>query len=99
MLLESAEAAVYLAAIMFEVTGVKLKVRWYIDNKGLHLALCLLNAVSDKRLRLDLAVLRDMLDKEEIEKVSWLDGSHQLADCLTRRGASTQKLQAAMYHS
>ena len=66
---------------------------------SLHSSLYLLNAVSDKRLKLDFAVLRDMLDKEEIEKVSWLDGSHQLADCLTKRGASTRKLLAAMCSS
>ena len=52
--------------------------------------------VEDRRLRIDLAVLEDMLAKKEISSVSWIASHQQLADCLTKRGASTERLRAVI---
>lgn len=67
-----------------------------MDNKSLVDALHSCKNVDDRRLRIDIAVLRDMLERGEIGEVSWVDTSQQLADCLTKKGASTERLRAAV---
>lgn len=96
-LLEGAEAAVYIDRIFQELTHCpKLKINCIVDNKSLVDSLYSSKNVEDRRLRIDIAVLRDMLDRKEISSVSWVDTSKQLADCLTKRGASTMRLRAAI---
>lgn len=96
-LLECAEMAVYLAKILHEISDCgSLKIRCYTDNKSLVNALHSCRSVEDKRLRIDIAVLRDMLEHGEIAEVAWVDSSAQLADCLTKKGASTERLRAAV---
>ena len=48
--------------------------------------------VSDFRLRVDIACLRDMISRKEITSIQWIKSSSQLADCLTKEGASSQNL-------
>ena len=97
-LLDCAEAAVYIASILAELTPGKarVKIHCYTDNKSLLDSLHSSKRVEDRRLRLDLAVIQDMLDNEEITSVSWVATSMQLADCLTKRGASTLSLRDAI---
>ena len=45
-------------------------------------------SVSDTRLRVDIARLREMVREGEIV-VEWVPGRLQVADALTKRGAST----------
>ena len=95
-LLECAETAVYIAGIWKYVTRVEIGVHCFIDNKSLYDVLQSAKMVDDRRLRIDLAVIRDMTEKREITSISWVDTSLQLADCLTKRGASTASLRAAV---
>ena len=89
-LLEGAEAAVYVANIIGSIIlRPSLKVNCYVDNKSLVDALSSTKRVEDRRLRIDLAVLEDMLAKKEINSVLWIASRQQLADCLTKRGVST----------
>ncbi|KAK3873855.1 hypothetical protein Pcinc_021147 [Petrolisthes cinctipes] len=96
-LLECVETAVYLASILSELSGSgKFKIKCFVDNKSLVDALYSSRSVEDRRLRIDIAVLQDMLERGEIDGVSWVDTSQQLADCLTKKGASTERLRAAV---
>ena len=96
-LLDCAEAAVYIAHVLSEVSGCpSLPIYCAVDNRSLVDSLYSTNQIEDKRLRIDLAVLRDMLEKKEIHKVAWVASSQQLADCLTKRGASAVQLRQAM---
>ena len=95
-LLEGAEAAVYIAGIMKQLIGKDMKIHCFTDNKSLHEALGSSKQVEDKRLRIDISVLDDMLARGEVEKVAWVDTLQQLADCLTKRGVSTERLRAAL---
>ena len=52
--------------------------------------------VDDRRMWINTAVLQYMLKKSEINRVSWVNTSQQLDDCLTQRGASTEQLRAAI---
>ena len=44
---------------------------------------------------MDMAGLREMLEKEEIKRIQRIPTQQQLADCLTKKGTSSKKpLQA-----
>ena len=94
-LLDGAEATVYIARVFKEIIRKEFKIHCIVDNKSLYDAVYSSNVIEDRRLRIDLAVLRNMLENGEIHRVSWVATSQQLADCLTKRGASTQQLRAA----
>ena len=93
-LLEGAEASVYLADILRQVTNLdkRLKIRCLTDNKSLYEALSSSKQVEDKRLRIDISVIDDMISRGEIDNVGWVGTSHQVADCLTKRGVSSKRL-------
>ena len=55
--------------------------------------------VDDKRLRIDLAILRDLLQKKEVSSIQWIDTHGQLANCLTKKGASPAQVLAAISRS
>ena len=67
-----------------------------MDNKSLVDALQSTNKIEDHRLRVDLAVLEDMISRKEVCEVKWVNTTQQLADCLTKRGVSTERLRAAI---
>ena len=49
-------------------------------------------SVFEKRLRIDLAAIKEMMKKKKISAVCWVGNNHQLSDCLTERGACSNKL-------
>ena len=92
-LLDCAETALYIAEIISGMTGSRrMKIDCFVDNKSLVDNLETYHNVEDKRLRIDMAILREMIDRKEIETVNWIDSESQLADCLTKKGASTETL-------
>ena len=96
-LVECAETAVYIKEILSELSGwKKMPINCYVDNKSLFDSLNSTKNVDNRRLRIDLAVLSDMIDRRELNSVKWVDTTHQLADCLTKKGASAERLRAAI---
>lgn len=68
-LLDCAETAVYLAKILDEISDCGgLRVKCYVDNTSLVDALQSYKGVEDKRLRIDIAVLCNMLGEERLMK-------------------------------
>ena len=51
-----------------------------MNNKSLHDALRSQIYVSDKRLRIDIGALKEMLHKKEIDNIHWVERECQLAD-------------------
>ena len=51
--------------------------------------------LSDSRLNVEIAIVRQMLEREEIELV-WINAKEQLADVLTKKGASCLTLLKAL---
>ena len=95
-LLDCAKAAVFLSSVMFELTEHRVPIKCYVDNKSLMELLHSSRLVGDERLRIDMAVLKDMMDQNEITLVSWIPTVHQLANGLTKRGASVASLLSAV---
>ena len=88
---EAADAGFFIASLIQEIYGLSAlpPVHCFTENKSLTSALETSNLISDRRLRVDLARLREMVSKKEI-KVFWIEGRAQLADSLTKRGASAK---------
>ena len=97
-LVECAETSAYIAMILQELTSVKLEIVCKVDNKSLVQAIYSSKGVDDRRLRVDIAVIKDMLDRNELNEVSWIPTKLQVADPLTKRGACTTQLCAALRH-
>ena len=49
------------------------------------------NQVEDDRLKIDMSIVREMVDKGEI-RLEWVEGANQISDVLTKKGAPWNKL-------
>ena len=99
-LAEAADAAFLVSKMLQEVFQLETapEIECLTDNASLTATIKTSTTVTDKRLRVDIARLREMVDKSEIT-ISWVDGKEQLADCLTKRGASSQRLLEVLERS
>ena len=68
-LLDGAEAAVLLSHMITEVACQPI-VKCFVDNRSLVDSVYSTKFVEDKHLRIDIAVLRDMVERKEIHSVS-----------------------------
>ena len=69
----------------------KLPVELYVDNRSLYENVQSVKNVAEKRLRIDIAVLKQMVQKGEL-KLFWVESKAQLADVLTKRGVNPLKI-------
>ena len=93
VLRDALDEAIYLASIMTELycnnyRVNELPVVAYTDNKLLHENLHSTKQVREKRLRIDMAEIRRTLNTDDIHRIIWLPTELQLANALTKRGAS-----------
>ena len=93
---EAAETAFYTKTILCEILNLNqrdIKIECYTDNKSLVDSVHSSKTLQDKKLILDMAIVKEMLQKKEIACINWIETSKQLADSLTKNGASSAKLQ------
>ena len=83
---DAADYAFYVKCMVTEFLGVsssQIKLNCYIDNNSLHYVLHSSNNVKeDKRLIQDVSLIKEMMDREEINSVSLLESKDNLADVL-----------------
>ena len=51
-----------------------------------------IRAITDKQLRNNIALLQKMLLKREISRIKWIACHEQIADCLIKKGTSSNNL-------
>ena len=90
---ETADAGLMIASIVKEVYRLPHMphVTCVTDSDSLYRNLRTSNTVTDMSMRVNVARLREMTDKGEIT-VKWVKSEEQLADSLTKRGASSEAL-------
>jgi hypothetical protein len=96
---EGLEQAMYNRRMICDLMDVQernLPITGYVDNKSVVEAIHSTKSVDDKRLRIDIGAIRQSLESGEIKSIKWCPGSDQLADCLTKRGASGAQLLTAL---
>ena len=74
-----------------------LKISILSDNKSLVQAVHKTTSLENKRLQIDINILREMIERQEINEFRWIPTEDQLANSLTKFGASTEKIERYTY--
>ena len=85
----------YVKAVLADILGDSvhnIPVIIYTDSKNLFKAATSTALVDDRRLRTELAMIKEALSRGEIQPIIWIPGTKMLANCLTKRGASSEAL-------
>ena len=95
---EAAEMVIYLASLVTDIfqAAKNIKTIVYCDNKNLVNTVHSSTGLEDKRLIIDVSVLRDMLQQHELTEFKWIATDYQLANALTKQGASNELLTNVM---
>ena len=92
---EALDNCVLLSTIYSEViyhdSKKKIPIKALTDSKSLVAASSTTNLINEKRLRIEVAALRESIENEELS-LNWIDSKYQLANCLTKAGASSKTL-------
>ena len=64
----------------------------YVDSHSLCDAVYSTKMTGDKRLQIDIAAVKQFVAEKHVDSVRWISNNHQLANCLTKRGASSANL-------
>ena len=73
---------------LFDLEEKEIPVKAIIDNKSTVDAVHSTAAVSDKKLRRDIGIIKQMLNEGDVTSLAWIQGKDQLADVMTKRTAS-----------
>jgi hypothetical protein len=95
------DSGLFLATLFAELTSGQSKpdllpIICVTDNQSLHDAVKSTKFVADKRLRLEISSIKEMIQHRQIKALQWIDAKSQLADCLTKKGASSFLLMKAL---
>lgn len=88
---EAIGSALLLREVFYHCIGKHLPIECFSDNQSLVAAVHSTNTLSEKRLRIEMAELRELVDKKTV-KICWIPAERQIADCLTKKDASALKL-------
>ena len=95
-LAEAADTSVLIVKMVEEICKTSLPpVTCLTDSQSLVDHISTSHVIQDKRLRIDIARLREMVELKEI-CCEWISKEYQLADSLTKAGASSKKLVDAL---
>ena len=97
-LIDGARAAINLAFTIQQITqqDEKMKITCWVDNRNLQTSIYSSHQVENKRLRIDILTIKNMMKKKEIEEVKWVSTHNMLADVLTKRGVNKTKIRASV---
>ena len=77
--------------MLFTKQHNNINIEVFTDNRSLYETLRATKPTLDKWLRVEIASLREMCEKNEL-LISWIEKQHQLSDVLTKRRASPKSL-------
>ena len=92
---EGLEEAIVVQSKMAEMLNCapkNIRIEAFTDNDDCHKAIYSSKQMLKGRMLIDMGVIKDMVDTREVESVQWIDKNYQLADALTKTGASTKSL-------
>ena len=76
-----------------------LQIEFITDNQSLVDALKSFKYVSDKRLRIEVGIVKEMVENKQISKIEWIESKKQIPDILTKKGVSVNLLRAVLSES
>ena len=92
---DALDDAIYLRKLFSEIMfndNYDIPIEIIIDNKSLYDALFSKKNVIEKCLRIDIAFIKENLEKKIITKIHHVPTGEQLANVLTKKGASQKEL-------
>lgn len=93
---ETAEACIHLKCLMQEIMNKnnlrEIPIRILCDNRSLVDSAHASTAVNNKRLQIEVGILRDMIQKAELEEFRWIPTGLQVANALTKAGCSCEDI-------
>ena len=87
--------AFYVLNILKDIVPCRQTCDVITDNKSLYDTTLSKKPTSDKRLRVDVTGIKEMLDRKEID-IKSVPGREQLSDVLTKKGASPHTLLSVL---
>ena len=94
---DGVDSAFYTKTIIQELLKVDVEIHCRVDNNSLvenvHSST---NVKEDQRLVLDMCALKEMKGREELNSICWVSKDKQLADPITKAGASPLTLQRVL---
>lgn len=96
-MLDMADTCIYYRKFFFESLGFEdvvnnIPVVCKADNSSVCKSAHLSTQILDERLRIERAILCEMLINIELSGIKWVLTSHQIADSLTRQGVLSSKI-------
>ena len=89
---ETAETCLLIRATLEEIFDKRIKTSIFSDNRSLVEASHTTTQMENKRLQIDIGILREMLERNEIDELRWIDTKYQVANPLTKAGTSSDYL-------
>ena len=78
--------------IIYGAKKKQIPIHCHVDNNDLVQAIHSKKNVSDKRLRIEINSIKEMIEREEICKIKWIESQKQIANSLTKKDADTSLL-------
>lgn len=98
---EGIDNAIFLSTLFSELnsgsTHSPIPITCVTDNHSLVDALKSTKSVAEKRLRLEISSIKELIQAKKVDQVFWSNTKEQLADCLTKKGASAALLLKALH--
>jgi hypothetical protein len=91
-LMEGVEMAMALQNIWEEVMGEKLEIVVRTDSKTLSQAVVSTSTIISRKLMINLAAIREQLEKGEIKIIEWVNTKQHLSDVFTNDGLEMESL-------
>ena len=92
------DAAVGVKDMIAEITNnrVMLQIKAIVDNKSCRDAVYSTTSVTERRLRAEIAVIKEYEEEKIITEVKWIRGQYMLADIMTKKGVNSLPLMSVM---
>ena len=91
---EAIDCAIYLTELLREMLNkpyIRLPIESWVDNNNAFDAVHLTTQVSDAKLRIDIADIKESMRDSDVT-VRWCPGDEMIANSLTKRGANSDQL-------
>ena len=96
-MVDLAEACIFYIKFLLEILQLKdnsdnIKIFCNIDNSYLYDSVHPFTQILDKRLRTEMAILREIIERKEIAEISWIPTYVQIGNSLTKKGVPSFKI-------
>ena len=98
-LVEGIEESIYVKTVITSILSISktmLPITCITDHRGLWDCIHSTHLTEDRRLRIDVANVKECIQKSEISDIRKCSSAQQLADCLTKKGADGRKLLSVL---